>query len=109
MAYIIRASQKATTEAVRIREIQVPEGAPEWITPEYVDQCMRDVESQKAWKPNVGDWYFRDNPWVVKRIEDLAGYFFDPEPEDPGTLGSASHLDANGRWPCDTYLPEPNK
>jgi hypothetical protein len=101
--------KNSRADVVRAGAIDIPGDAPDWITTEYVAQCMENTEVQKNWKPKVGDWYFCSDLYRVAEITDLRGYFYDPAPGTPGTLPSDCHLGSDGRWPCDTYIPKPKK
>lgn len=79
------------------------QNAPEWLTPEYIADCMESTQIQRGWKPRAGDWYLCTDLSRVMRIESLEEYRSEGQASFPGD----SPIDSIASGGCDVYAPDP--
>ncbi|HIH18147.1 MAG TPA: hypothetical protein HA282_00295 [Nanoarchaeota archaeon] len=95
----------AARKAPDLRAYGDPKDAPEWLTPQYLNECRENTELQKKWEPKVGDWYFCTDLYHILKIESVSKYYSEG---DPCTrLASDSSIGSIARGGCDVWIPNP--
>jgi hypothetical protein len=86
-----------------VKAVYIPDNAPTWLTRSHIVTCADKTRIQESWQPKVGDWYMCTDLGQVCKITDLSEYY-----SEENLIDTDCRKDSNGRWPCDTYLPEPS-